>query len=103
MKGATRALTARVSYNRHSLLPTTEAVVPNTPSTQRTPAPTSLPGAAPERPAALDPAPHGGGRACRGSSAQEPRASTLELDGLQEGEEQRFESWLHLSLGLETG
>ena len=75
--------------------------MPNTPSTQRTPAPTSAPGATPASPAALDPALHGGRR--RRSPAQEPRASTLELDGLQEGEEQRVESWLHLILGLETG
>jgi hypothetical protein len=77
--------------------------VPNTPSTQRTPALTSSPGAASGSPAALDPALHGGERACRGSPAHEPRASALELDGLQDGEDQRVESWLHLSLGLETG
>jgi hypothetical protein len=101
MKGAARSLTARVPHNRQHLLAITEAVVPNTPSTQRTPAPTRSPGAAPASPAALDPALHEE-RPCR-SPAQESRASTLELDGLQDGEEQRVESWLHLSLGLETG
>jgi len=76
--------------------------VPITPSTQRTPAPTRSPGAAHASPAALDPGLHGG-LAWRRSLAQASRASTLELDGLQGGEEQRVESWLQLSLGLETG
>jgi hypothetical protein len=68
--------------------------VPNTPSTQRSPGPVSSPDAAN---ASLR------SRAQRPHASSLPALSTLELDGLHDGEEQHVESWLHLSLGLETG
>jgi hypothetical protein len=91
MKGNGPVLTTRVYDNRqdHHRL-TSEAVVPNSPSTQRAPS--------------NDNADHPGRDSEQKSAAPpEPAASASALDGLHDVEELSVEIWLHLALGLETG
>lgn len=90
MKGDGRVLTASVHDNRQQREPlTSEAVVTTTPSTQRAPSNDNV----------ADQAARESWRA----SSTPTAAESSPLDGLHEVEELSIETWLHLSLGLETG